>query len=331
MTGDAHLLPVLMATCGIAAFVAEHVVCSFDHGMMYLSGLPFLDEAPPKELEVLTARDVMASPVASLYEISTVSDVVGVLRTSHNGFPILEAPVGPRNGNGAGGHVLGLILRRQLLALLHGRVWELPEGETPPPALRIRFLTSFVNMDQLEADVATLCLEQADLKANVDLRPYIDAAPFMATTLMPLPRVYRLFNQARAAARADAPPFPISRTVDASQIGVRHVPVLNRRKELVGVITRKDLLTETIQTKLSAQAYRSWAMNQAPAPSAAQPPRTPQDDARRRSVAHAGAEAAAELLAVQHAGARLVALARRPRQHADAQRRRANAAERGVC
>ena len=31
----------------VAAFVAEHVVCSFDHGMMYLSGLPFLDEAPP--------------------------------------------------------------------------------------------------------------------------------------------------------------------------------------------------------------------------------------------------------------------------------------------
>ena len=87
-------------------------------------------------------------------------------------------------------------------------MWELPEGETPPPALRIRFLTSFVNMDQLEADVATLCLEQADLKANVDLRPYIDAAPFMATTLMPLPRVYRLFNQARAAARAAAPPPP---------------------------------------------------------------------------------------------------------------------------
>ena len=48
----------------------------------------------------------------------------------------------------------------------------------------------------------------ADLKAHVDLRPYIDAAPFMATTLMPLPRVYRLFNQARAAARAAAPPPP---------------------------------------------------------------------------------------------------------------------------
>ena len=96
------------------------------------------------------------------------------------------------------------------------------------------------------------------------------------------------------------------------------------------MITRKDLLTETIQTKLSAQAYRSWAMNQAPTSPAAQPPRTPQD-ARRRSVAHAGAEAAAEIFAVQHNGARLVPLALRPCQRADARRRRAKAAERGAC
>ena len=38
--------------------VADKICHSFDHGMMHLLELPFLDEKPPRALEVLTARDV---------------------------------------------------------------------------------------------------------------------------------------------------------------------------------------------------------------------------------------------------------------------------------
>ena len=64
---------------------------SFDHDMIHFNHLPFLEEEPPQEWEVLTARDVMAKHVIVLREIETVGDLVVLLRkTRHNGFPIVE-------------------------------------------------------------------------------------------------------------------------------------------------------------------------------------------------------------------------------------------------
>ena len=46
---------------------------------------------------------------------------------------------------------------------------------------------------------------------------------------MPLRRVYRLFNE----------------------IGVRHLPVVDCREQVIGIITRKDILPEMIEEKVS--------------------------------------------------------------------------------
>ena len=54
--------------------VAEKLAPSFDHAMMRLQGLPFLDEAPPSDLSMLTAQDAMVGPVVVLPEVTSVDN-----------------------------------------------------------------------------------------------------------------------------------------------------------------------------------------------------------------------------------------------------------------
>ena len=60
----------------------------------------------------------------------------------------------------------------------------------------------------------------APLRLSRALSPFLDPSPYVVTELMPLRRVYRLFNE----------------------IGVRSLPVLDGQMHIAGIITRKDLL-----------------------------------------------------------------------------------------
>jgi len=189
---------------------------SFDHAMLHLQRLPFLEEEPPHEFDVLTARDVMNKSVVVLREVETVADILAVLRrTEHNGFPIVDI-------DERGVYFAGLILRRQLLVLLSERVWRLQEQGVfeLPPASRDRFVDSaFARLASLDG------LGEDEQEKRIDLRPFFDPSPYVVTELMPLRRVYRLFNQ----------------------IGVRHLTVIDHREQVVGMITRKDILPHAIE------------------------------------------------------------------------------------
>ena len=66
---------------------------------------------------------------------------------------------------------------------------------------------------------AAVTLTEEDLEATLDLRRYMDPAPFAMVARTPLPRVYRLFNE----------------------IGARHLVVVNDNMSPIGMVTRKDL------------------------------------------------------------------------------------------
>ena len=69
---------------------------------------------------------------------------------------------------------------------------------------------------------------QKDLDTTVDLRVFMDPAPHTISELAPMSSVYHMFNQ----------------------MGVRQLPVLDERKRLCGIITRKDMVPELIEAKL---------------------------------------------------------------------------------
>jgi chloride channel 7 len=217
---------MLVLTC--AKFTADLFTPSFDHAMLHLQKLPFLDEEPPHEFDVLTARDVMARKVIVLRQVETVGDLVAVLRrTEHNGFPIVDTG---RHHNGA--YFTGLILRRQLLVILHERVWELQgkPGFTLSPSSRNHFVDSAFASP---VELLSLQLGKEEKEALIDLRPFMDPSPYVVTELMPLRRVYRFFNE----------------------IGVRHLAVVDRREQVVGIITRKDVLPEHIEEHVLGEEH----------------------------------------------------------------------------
>lgn len=170
----------------------------------------------------------MGRSVIVLRECERVGDLVAILKgTTHNGFPIVE-------GGEVGGDeqestfFTGLILRRQLLVLVRERVWRMQEAgvyQLPPP-VRTRFIDSAFAASTEK--VMRMKLTAAERDAKIDLRPFMDPSPYVVNEIMPLRRIYRLFNE----------------------IGVRHLVVVDCREQVVGIITRKDILPETIERNL---------------------------------------------------------------------------------
>lgn len=65
----------------------------------------------------------------------------------------------------------------------------------------------------------------ADKAKRVDLRPIMELSPLAVMHTTPLPRIHRLFHL----------------------LGLRHLYVTDTRNQVVGVITRKDLLPEVLE------------------------------------------------------------------------------------
>jgi len=237
------MLPAIMLSLAVARIAGSLLSNSFDEEMMEVDHLPCLVDAPPEGLTMLTARDTMSEPVVTLTEKVTVRLLLTLLETcSHNGFPIVR--VERLHADDEAISVLcGMIWRRQLEQLLSDRVWTKTSRRFDKRELqsfvsagalddggvaRTRSLTTdfHVEREQSVASMRVRLLE--DLDELIDLRSYMDPSPFTVTELMPLSRVYRLFNE----------------------IGVRNLPVLNGKHNLVGIITRKNLQVHTIEKSI---------------------------------------------------------------------------------
>ena len=228
VTNDVPSLLPMMLVLAVAKAVGDILSPSFDHAMMHVQHLPFLDEEPPTEFALFTARDVMARTVVVLKEVERVGDLLAVLKkTGHNGFPIVDVGQHSRCT-----FFCGLLLRRQLLVLIRERVWDHLNHDLPlPPELRTKFLCSAFARGQNSAKLSDIVLSEEDKDTLLDLRPFMDPSPYVVSELMPLRRVYRLFNE----------------------IGVRHLPVVDCREQVVGMITRKDILPEQIELRVTRQ------------------------------------------------------------------------------
>ena len=244
VSDDVQILPVCMLGLVVARAIGDLLSASFDHGMIEISRVAFLQESPPLMFEILTAKDVMASQPIVLLEVSTVRDIIRVLvNSSHNGFPVVRGSCLSATQDASKRNCLtGIILRRQLLVMLKEKVWDTQMyGKPLSPGMKEHFLTSFFRMAQADLAEETQSVVHAmpgkDLDAVVDLRSFCDPAPFVVHSLSPLKRVYKLFNE----------------------IGVRHLPVLDADHSLTGIITRKDVKPETISDRLSATEVRVWA------------------------------------------------------------------------
>jgi chloride channel 7 len=112
VSGDVQmLLPVLIAILAAKAFADTLVPYSYYHSVMESGRMPFLPPQPHThfDLDLVTVRAVMASPVATIPSIVTLQALESLLReTSHNGYPVVQEV----NGNVV---CIGLVARNHLL------------------------------------------------------------------------------------------------------------------------------------------------------------------------------------------------------------------------
>ena len=92
ITNDLHYLPAIMLTVMTAKWVGDFFTPPIYEGLMELKFIPWLDQEPPIEMDLLVSSDVMATHVKVVTETPRVKDVLALLRScEHNGFPVVSA------------------------------------------------------------------------------------------------------------------------------------------------------------------------------------------------------------------------------------------------
>ncbi|XP_071953766.1 H(+)/Cl(-) exchange transporter 7-like [Antedon mediterranea] len=182
-----------------------------------LQSVPILPWEPPQLTANIHAREVMNQPVVTLNTIENVGRIIDVLSckdSKHNGFPVVD----PHDQNGSTfGTFRGLILRDQLLIILKHKAYStFPLSDASDHKLRTK---DFQNSYPRFPDISTLNITHLERQASVDLRPFMNQAPYSVSEDASLPRIFRLFRA----------------------IGLRHLVVVNDCNEVVGIVTRKDL------------------------------------------------------------------------------------------
>ena len=247
------------------------------------------EELHPSIAYSLRAADVMVAPPLVLNEVELVGAVHDtLLQSTHSGFPVVFRPSTsqrhPRLGS-----LAGFVQRRHLSVLLEKRVFNvaLPESEDQSPVARplsIRrpsLLSSYVTSssaietdnnnkkgahesppletsinssssskgaltvhsehildnDELTATFPRFpnvrCLEfcDAERSAYLDLRPYLDPTPTTIHMHAPLDKVHQIFTS----------------------LNLRHLTVVNDAHDVVGIITRHDLMQSRCEAILAAK------------------------------------------------------------------------------
>ncbi|PBJ75715.1 chloride channel protein [Trypanosoma cruzi cruzi] len=217
-----HLLP-LMIGITIAKKTAELFTENINTILLQMRCVPILDfENEVHKYPMFDARHVMTSHVVTLETVCTIEQILYVLRsTRHNAFPIES--VRDRTYK-------GIIVRQQLEILL----WHV--YFTPYPSICTYELGKKVEArlfyDKL---LGTLPPLETRLDVRIDLSPYIDHSGFCVLDKTTLPRTYTMFRT----------------------LGLRHLTVVNPENRIVGIITRKDLVTDRIiEGILAAEEYR---------------------------------------------------------------------------
>ncbi|XP_033118089.1 H(+)/Cl(-) exchange transporter 7-like isoform X2 [Anneissia japonica] len=185
-----------------------------------LQSVPILPWEPPQLTANIHASEIMNRPVVTLNSIEKVGRIIDVLSSSdsnHNGFPVVD-PQDPQEENSSTfGTFRGLILRNQLIVILKHKAystWPLNE-----PNIRKLRIQDFRDAYPRFPGIDSLNIPPADREFSVDLRPFMNQAPYSVSEDSSLPRIFRLFRA----------------------LGLRHLVVVNDSNEVVGMVTRKDL------------------------------------------------------------------------------------------
>ena len=232
-TGDMQYVLPLMLTLMCARFTGN----VFNEGLydihIKLKGIPFLEPEVPSiaEKNEIVASQVMSTDVKCLRPIERVGVVYDLLRgCTHGNFPIVDSD--------SSGTLYGTASRDMLCTLLQRKAYGSPDvlNDEKEAGLSLgpKRVSPLVQWETLERvyprypGVEDIDMRSADRNCLLDLRPYANTAPYTVNETASIQRSYRLFRT----------------------LGLRTLCVVNHTNQVVGIITRKDLLPDALADSL---------------------------------------------------------------------------------
>uniref|UniRef100_K3W4Y1 Chloride channel protein n=1 Tax=Globisporangium ultimum (strain ATCC 200006 / CBS 805.95 / DAOM BR144) TaxID=431595 RepID=K3W4Y1_GLOUD len=234
----------------VSLMAARWVGNSFNEGLydihIHLKRLPFLEFDPPFYSRFLRVENIMSTPPVCVGQIARAGEVYDMLKgCTHGGFPVViprreseeEDDVVPKKKP----RFVGVINRRHLCVLLQRKDFfiEKPTPFTRKPASDTTLLYNdqyALSYRDIESNypryptIHEIKLDEDERDLWMDLTPYMNPTPHTVQDQTPVPRAFRLFRS----------------------LGLRHLIVLNRRNEVRGMITRKDLTPRHLKTCLES-------------------------------------------------------------------------------
>ncbi|ELT90363.1 hypothetical protein CAPTEDRAFT_205672 [Capitella teleta] len=235
MSSNLDLIIPIMITNFIAKLMADSLAKPLFVNDLDAKLLPFLAQEPIiavndhiVNLELYKARDVMTSPVWTIRSCETISALAKLLiETDHEGFPVVKCD------ESAGTELAyGMITRTELYVILcSSEVYD----ETGPGTT----VTPDISYDELSVDIIhdpETAIERVRSYTRfavhnsifVDLEPFINISAPKVDEDYSLHRTYQIFRT----------------------LGLRHLIVIDIHNQVVGIITRQDLLPFYIQRRL---------------------------------------------------------------------------------
>ena len=218
LSNELYWLPAMMCSIIIAKWVADYYSHSLYHAIIKMNNMPFLDsqhvQAP--HLSNHTALEVATHPVVVVYEEEEMSVLIDILKTRHNGFPVVAED----------GRLIGIIMRIQIEMLVLAQIQkiDLSCGLNPDTEMARGLIEAAEprgNTDDRLASLLQTCslLSNAQLEKIISCRRYYSKCPFFVNKDFRLSLAFIMFQS----------------------LGLRHLIVVNSRQQVIGMITRKDL------------------------------------------------------------------------------------------
>jgi chloride channel 7 len=261
-TGDMQYVLPLMLVLMSARFTGN----IFNEGLydihIHLKKIPFMEaEVPPiAERNEIVAGQVMSTEVKCLRPVERAGVVFDLLRTcSHGTFPIVDTA--------SGGTLYGTASRSMLCTLLQRRAFGSPDivdDYDNSDNLGPRRLSPLVQWDTIERaypkypTIDDVNMGESDRNCWLDLRPYANTAPYTVNETASI-QVCNVVSRC-------VPYFTLSEWQRCSSqctfcffqrtyrlfrtLGLRFLCVVNHNNQVVGIITRKDLLPESLTNSL---------------------------------------------------------------------------------
>ncbi|GFY55986.1 hypothetical protein TNIN_288231 [Trichonephila inaurata madagascariensis] len=202
----------------LSVMIAKWVGDIFNEGLydchIHLASVPFLEWEPPHFSYTIYATEVMSYPVVCLKTVEKVGFIEHILKTeTHNGFPVVEIKEGSYDNIHTFGTYKGLILRWQLIVLLQHKVFlETKQDEELT-------LKDFRDSYPRHPTIQQIHISPHERNFTIDLTPFMNPSAYTISQSASLPRIFKLFRA----------------------LGLRHLPVIDDKNSVVGIVTRKDI------------------------------------------------------------------------------------------